>query len=316
MRLRRAATLLAAMVARGLTLLAAASVMIFLAAEALPGDAAEVRFGGRATPEQVAQIREAGGLDRPPHARYLDWLAGTLAGRPGHSYVTGRPVADLISERAPVTLLLAGAALALACPAMPALAWLAVRGPRRLRPVITVLVVGGAALPQVVVAAGLVALLSAAWGLVPPVSLLPAGAAPWQHPHLLVLPVLTLALPSAAYGAALLRGVFADVAALPFVRDAELRGLSSLAVLLRYVLPMSAAPLARLLAVISGGLVAGTAVAETLFGLAGLGELLVTAVGVRDIPVVQAVALLATAVVVCGLLAADGIARVTTGARA
>ncbi|MFD0471083.1 ABC transporter permease subunit [Nonomuraea thailandensis] len=95
--------------------------------------------------------------------------------------------------------------------------------------------------------------------------------------------------------------------------DAELRGLPPATIALRYVLPMVAAPATRLLAVTLGGLVAGTAVAETLFGLAGLGELLVTAISTRDVPVVQSVALLAAAVVVAGLAAADGARRGTAG---
>jgi peptide/nickel transport system permease protein len=283
-------------------------LVIFLVTDALPGDAADIRIGGRATAEQLAHLRAAAGLDRPLTARYLGWLAGILTGEPGHSLITGRPVAELIGQRVSVTITLAVAALAVAVPLMLVLAWSAVRGSRPLRAMVTVLTVGGAALPQVVVAAGLVALLSATWNLVPPVSLLPPGTDAWRRPDLLVLPVLTLALPSAAYGAGLLRGAVADAVSRPFVRDAELRGMAPAVVLLRYVLPVIAPSAARLLAVLAGGLIAGTAVAETLFGLAGLGELLVTAIGTRDIPVVQAVALLAAAVVVTGLLAADAVA--------
>ncbi|WP_245899860.1 ABC transporter permease [Nonomuraea indica] len=288
-------------------LLAAASAVIFLCTAALPGDAADV-LGGRAAPEDVARLRAEHGLDRAPHVRYLDWLSGMLTGEPGVSLITGRPVAELIAQRAPVTLFLAMAALAVSVPLMAALAWAAVRGPRRLRPVVNAVVVAGAALPQAVVVAALVASLSAAWRLFPPVSMLPAGVPPWQRPDLLALPVLSLALPTAAYGTVLLRGAVADVVARPYVRDAELRGLRPVTVLLRYVLPVVAAPATRLLAVVLGGLVAGTAVAETMFGVAGLGELLVTAVATRDVPVVQAVALLAAAVVVAGMLAADLVA--------
>ncbi|MBG0823690.1 ABC transporter permease [Planomonospora sp. ID91781] len=296
------------LIARAGALLTCASIVIFLLTEALPGDSAVVLSGGRATDEQLAQLRAAAGLDRPLTERYASWLAGMLSGEPGHSLLTGRSVAELIGRRIPVTLMLAAAALALAVPLMALLAWSAVRGPRPLRPVITGLVVAGAALPQVALAALLVAVLSAAWKLVPPVSLLPVGEPAWSRPDLLVLPVLTLALPAAAYGAALLRGAIADAVSRPFVRDAELRGMSAAAVALRYALPAVAPAAARLLAVVGGGLVAGTAVVETLFGLAGLGELLVSAIGGRDLPVVQAVAMLATAVVGAGLTAADTVA--------
>ncbi|MFB4289548.1 ABC transporter permease [Nonomuraea sp. ATR24] len=293
---------------RAALLLAAASVVIFLCTAALPGDAADVLGGGRATAEELARLRAEQGLDRPLPVRYLDWLSGVLTGEPGVSLITGRPVAELVAERAAVTLALAVAALALGIPLTTALAWAAVRGPRWARPAVNTLIVTGAALPQAVVAAALVAWLSTAWGAFPPVSMLPAGEPPWHRPDLLVLPVLTLALPTAAYGAALLRGAIADVVAQPYVRDAELRGLSPVTVLFRYVLPMVAAPATRLFAVLLGGLVAGTAVVEILFGLAGLGELLVTAISTRDVPVVQNVALLAAAVVVAGLLVADAAA--------
>ncbi len=299
----------AAAVVRSALLLLVASAAIFAATAALPGDAADIRSGGRATPEQLAQLRAAAGLDRPLPTRYLAWLTGAVRGDPGRSFVTGRPVAELIAQRAPVTLTLTLTALAIAAPLMVVLAWSAVRGPRPVRALVTAAVVAGAAVPQVAVAAVLVALLSTTWGLVPPVSLLPFGAHPWSRPDLLVLPVLSLAVPSAAYGAGLLRGSLADVASRPFVRDAELRGLTRAAVLIRYVLPVVAPAILRLLAVIAGGLVAGTAVVETLFGLAGLGELLVSAVHGRDIPVVQAVALLAAAAVMAGMAVADSVAR-------
>lgn len=286
-------------------LLVVTSAVIFVVTAALPGDALQIRSSGRATPEQLAQLRAAAGLDRPLLVRYVDWLAGMMTGDPGRSLVTGRPVLDLLGERAMVTVTLAAAALVVAVPLMVGLAWSAARGPRAWRPVITSVVVGGAAVPQVVVAAGLAALLSTAWGLVPPVSLFPAQTAPWQRPDLLILPTLTLALPTAAYGAGLLRGAIVDASARPFVRDAVLRGLPRAHVLLRYVLPLVAPLAVRMLAVVTGALVAGATVAETLFGVTGLGSLLVAAIGARDVPVVQAVALLAAAVVVVGLLLAD-----------
>lgn len=293
---------------RAAVLLLAASAVIFLATEALPGDAAEIRSGGRATPTELVRLRNEIGLDRPIVVRYASWLGGVFTGRPGRSLITGSPVADLVRQRVRVTLTLTLAALVVAVPLMVAWAWLGALGPRRLRSAVVAIIVAGAAVPQVVVATGLAALLSAALGLVPPVSLFSAGTPPWHQPELLVLPTLTLALPSAAYGAGILHGAMVDAASRPFVRDAVLRGLSPGRVLVRYLLPVVAAAAARMLAVIVGGLVAGSAVAESIFGVAGLGQLLVTAVGGRDIPVVQGVALLAAVIVVGTSLFADAVA--------
>lgn len=289
-------------------LVLAASVVVFLVTEGLPGDALQLRTGGRADAEEMLRLRAEAGLDRPLPVRYVGWLAGLVTGDLGSSLVTGRPVADVVVQRLPVSLTLTVAALLVAVPLSVAAAVVGVRGPRPLRTVVTWGAVSCAAVPQVVVAAALAFLLAEAWGLVPPVSLLPAGAQPWQRPDLLVLPVLTLALPTAAYVAGLLRGALLDVDALPVVRDADVRGVGTGRVLLCYLLPLVAVPLARMLAVVTGALVAGTALAETLFGIAGLGELLVTAVGSRDVPVVQAVAMLAAAAVAAGLVVGDAVA--------
>lgn len=286
---------------RAVALVLVASVAVFAATALLPADAVAVRSGGRVDGEQLAQLRAAAGLDRPIVARYLDWLGGLLTGDPGSSLVSGRPVAELVGQRAPVSVVLVVGALVLAVPLAAALA-------RTRGPAVGVLVVAGAALPPVVVGVGLAALLSGAWQLVPPVSLLPAGRPPWSRPELLVLPVLTLALPTAAYAGGQLRGTVADVVARPFVRDAVLRGMPPTAVALRYVGPLVAGPALRVLAVSAGSLVAGTTVVETLFGMSGLGELLVAAVRARDVPVVQVTALLAAVVVVAGLLFADLVA--------
>jgi peptide/nickel transport system permease protein len=283
---------------RAAALLLAASVALFSATAALPSDAIAVRGGGRVDGEQLAQMRAAAGLDRPAVVRYLDWLGDLLTGDLGSSLVSGRPVAELVGQRTPVSVVLVVGALVLAVPLAGVLA-------RTGGTAAGVLVVAGAALPPVVVGVGLAVLLAGVWQLVPPVSLLPPDRPPWTRPELLVLPVLTLALPTAAYAAGQLRGAVADVVARPFVHDAVLRGVPATTVALRYVGPLVAAPALRVMAVSAGSLVAGTTVVETLFGMSGLGELLVAAVRARDVPVVQAVALIAAAVVVAGLLVAD-----------
>lgn len=285
-------------VLRAAGLLAGSAVVVSAATALLPADAVTVRAGGRADPAALAQMRVAAGLDRPWPARFLSWAGGLLTGDPGRSLVSGRPVADLVAARAGTTAVLVVAALVVAVPLAALLA--------RRRGAVVVAV--GSAVPPVVVAVGLATLLSGVLRWVPPVSLLPPGEPAWTRPDLLVLPVLALALPSAAFAAGQLRGVVEDVAARPFVRDAVLRGVPGPVVALRYAGPFVAAPALRVLAVTAGSLVAGSTVVETLFGVAGLGELLVGSVATRDLPVVSSVALLAAAVVVAGMLVADLVA--------
>jgi peptide/nickel transport system permease protein len=299
---------------RAALLLVGVSALVYAATEALPGDAAQARTAGRATVQQLAQVRAQTGLDQPVWQRYLGWMMGLLRGDAGTSLLSDRPVADLIGQRLPATATLAVAALAVTVPVMFLLAGAAGTS-STLGRLVSGAVTLVAAVPQVVVAAGLTALFAGILAWLPPVSLLsPGGGIPGLR--VLALPVLTLALPSAAYGAALLRGAVADTLAQPHVRDADLRGLARWRVALVHVLPFLLAPAARIVAVVAGGLVAATAVVETLFGYAGLGELMTGAVANRDTPVVQAVAMLAAAVVLAGLLVADVLAALADPRRA
>ncbi|MDQ3462530.1 MAG: ABC transporter permease [Actinomycetota bacterium] len=296
---------------RAVLLLAATSLVVFGATSALPGDAVELRIGGRAGEGEIERLRAEVGLDRSFPERYVTWMSDVAQGRPGISLVSGRPVSELVGQRLPVSLTLTAAAMLVALPTLLALAWVAVRGPARARAVATTVTVAGAATPLPVVAIILTALLAGDAGLVPPVSMLRVGVPPWQQPELLVLPALSLALPSAAYGAGLLQGAWADATMTPTVLDAELRGLPRRRVACRYLAPRLAPVVVRIIAMLTGGVLAGTAVVETLFGLSGLGDLLISSVRARDLPVVQAVAMLTAAIVVSGFLVADLLAART-----
>lgn len=293
---------------RAAVLAVAATAVVFTATELLPGDAGELRTAGRASEEDVAAERERLGLDRPAAVRYLDWLYGLARGDLGRSLAGGRPVATLFAERLPATAVLVAVALAVTVLlTATSLTVTYLRGGRG-----GSAATGLAAVPQPVHAAVLGAVLAGLLGWLPPVSLLPPGGSPLAEPRLLVLPALTLALPSAAFATALLRGALADTLRRPHVADARLRGLPAPLVLHRHVLPFLSAPALQVTALLAGGLVAGTALVETLFGYPGTGQLLVSSVAVRDVPVIQAAALLPAAVLLLGMLLADLAARRTT----
>ena len=309
---RGSALLLAS--ARALLLLLAVSVAVFAATELLPGDAAQLRAVPGAEQAELDRLREELGLDDPAWLRYAAWAAALATGDLGTSLVNGRPVADALLQRLPATLTLVGGALLAAAPAVLALGWWA-GAARRGGGAPTALLTGGAALPSAVVAGGLAALLSGVLDLVPPVSLLPPDRPPTSSPELLVLPVLSLALPTALFGAGLLSGAVADTLRRPHVADSRRRGNPAWRVAAVDVLPFLLAPLTRVLAVSAGGLVAAATVVETLFGYPGLGSLLVSSLASRDLPVVQATAVLAAAIVLSGLLLADTVATVTEPGR-
>lgn len=286
---------------RTVLLTVVATAAVFAATALLPGDASDVRGGGRASEQELADERDRLGLDRPALVRYLDWLHGAVRGDLGRSLVSGRAVTGLLAERLPATAVLVACTLAVtAVFTALALSVAFLRGGRG-----GAAATGLAAIPQSVHAAVLGTVFAGILGWLPAVSLLPPGGSPFDAPRALVLPALTLALPSAAYSTALLRGTLLDTLRRPHVDDARMRGLPPGLVLIRHVLPFLLVPALRVTALVAGGLMAGTAVVETMFGYPGTGSLLVSAVAVRDVPVVQAAALPPVVVLPLCMLVAD-----------
>lgn len=295
---------MAAALRRAVLTLAAVIAVVFLLTELLPQDAAQVLAGQHADPARVAALRAELGLDRPGWQRFGAWLLGVVRGDLGRSLVDGQPVGPVLWQRFGASVLVVVPAWIFAVVLGTALA-LGRAGESAVAAV--------AGLPDVVLVTGLVVVFATGLGWLPAVSLAPVGGSAWDRPEILVLPVLALALPATSWVARQLRGPVADVDARPFVADARLRGLSPPRIAVRHMLPHLAAPLAQAAAILAGGLLAGTAVVESLLAYPGLGQLLATAVNTRDVPVIQAVALLYGAVLVTATLIADRIAVV--GAR-
>lgn len=294
---------------RPVLLTVAATAVVFTATALLPGDAGDIQRAGRASERELADERDRLGLDRPAPVRYLDWLYGAVRGDLGRSVVSGRAVAGLFAERLPATAALVAFALAVtALLTAAALTVAFLRGGRG-----GALVTGLAAVPQSVHAAVLGTVFAGILGWLPAVSLLPPGGSPFDAPEALVLPAVTLALPSAAYATALLRGTLVDTLRRPHVGDARVRGLPPALVLIRHVLPFLLVPAMQVTALVAGGLMAGTALVETMFGYPGTGSLLVSAVAVRDVPVVQAAALPPVVVLLLCMLVADRLAARHSG---
>ncbi|MEU0534156.1 ABC transporter permease [Amycolatopsis tolypomycina] len=299
---------MAAGLTRAAATLAAVLTGVFLLTALLPQDAAQVLAGHQADPARVAQLRADLGLDRPLWERFGSWLAGLAHGDFGRSLVDGRPVGPLLAERLGASALIVVPAwlLAVTCGVLGAV--LVAR-----RATASAAVAAFASVPEVVLVSGLVLVFATGLGWLPAVSLLPVGGSAWEAPAVLVLPILALALPSAAWLARSVRGPAADVLGRPFVVDARLRGVPPVRVVVRHVLPHLAGPAAQGAAVLAGALLAGTTVVESLLAYPGFGQLLATAVATRDVPVVQGVALVDAAVVWVALLVADRIAA--AGAR-
>jgi peptide/nickel transport system permease protein len=260
--------------------LLAVSLITFLALDAAPGDAAQAMVGESASAEQLAELRQALGLDRSPLFRYAQFIGGVaLRGDLGRSLVSARPVSTLLAERLPYTAALALTATGLAL-ALGALSGIVAA--QRAGSPLDLLLMAGATLGLAVPTfwSGLLLILFFALRL----RWLPvAGAESARH---IVLPALTLAIPTAAIVARLLRSSLLDVMSADYVRTAYAKGLSPRQVLIGHVLRNSLIPLVTVVGLHLGHLLGGAFVVESIFGWPGVGRLAVQAIFDRDTPVV------------------------------
>ncbi len=282
-------TYIARRLAGSLAVLLAVSLVVFLALDATPGDAAAAMAGDSASAEQLAVLRAELGLDRSVLSRYVAFLAGLLTrGDLGRSLVSGRPVAGLVLERLPHTVALALTAVALAALLGGLAGTLAAL--RAGTPLDTALMVGaalGLAVPTFWSGLLLIMLFSLHLRWLP----VTGGSTP-AH---LILPAVTLALPTAAAVARLVRSGLLDVLAADYVRTAHAKGLTPRRVVIRHALRNGLIPVAAVLSLQLGHLLGGAFIVETIFGWPGLGRLAVQAIFDRDTPVVLAAALTAAA---------------------
>jgi len=287
-----------------LTLLGA-SLLVFAATQALPGDPARFMLGLSASPAALAALRAELGLVGPLPHRYLLWLAGVARGDLGLSYAYRVPVAELLAPRLALSLPLAAFATLLAAGLGIGGAVLGAARPGG----VADRLVGwsariGLAIPGFWLAALLLLLFAVHWhGL--PASGFPGWAAgPGPALAALVLPVLALALPQAAVVARIARSALGAELGRDYVRFARAKGLGPAALLWRHALPNALPPILALIGLMFPFLLAGSVLVEQVFGLAGVGRLVLDAVGARDLPVVAAVTLLLAAVTaVAGFLA-------------
>jgi peptide/nickel transport system permease protein len=289
--LRRLLTLVATLVA--------ASMVIFLVLDALPGNAAEMLMGADSSPEAISAMATKLGLDQPLLYRYLHWIAGLCVGDLGDSYSYGTPVAGLIAERLALTIPLALMAMLITTVLALAAGMYAAANHNRPGDVGVMTVTQfGIAIPNFWFAILLILLFSVKlrW--------LSAGGFPgWQEGILpgirsLLLPAISLALVQAAILARVTRSAVLEVLGEDFVRTARAKGLTRREVLFRHVLRNAMIPVMTVMGLQFANLLAGTIVIENVFYLPGLGRLIFQSIANRDLIVIRNCVMLLAAMVV------------------
>jgi peptide/nickel transport system permease protein len=282
------------------------SLLVFVATEMLPGDVAYAILGQGATPELVANIRERLGLDDPAYLRYLRWLGGLLTGDLGTSLSNGADIADAIGDRLGTTFLLAGTTAVIAVPLSITLGLIASTYPNSV--IDRTISTGALALisvPDFLVAVILVSIFAVQLGWLPAVAMLRSDADFAQIARALALPVTALTFTVVAHMARMTRAAVLNVLSSPAVEMAILKGVPRTRILLVHALPNALAPIINVIALNLAYLISGIVVIESLFNFTGLGRLMVEAVTTRDIPVVQACAMIFCSIYVLLNMAAD-----------
>lgn len=266
--------------------------LVFFSSYLAPGDPADVILGEKAAPEAKARLREELGLNRPPLARFGNYVGGIVTrGDFGSSYQTREPVKEIIARGFPNTALLASLALitslVIGIPLGILAAVWANKLPDRLAMAIALV---GVALPSFVLGPALVLLLSVRLGWLPVIGFsLTSGLV---QPQYFVLPVLVLAARSASLIARLTRSAMLDVLSQDYVRTARAKGLSMATVLFKHALKNALPPILTVSGTTFGYLLSGSFVVETFFTIPGIGNESIASILRRDYPVVQGLALL------------------------
>jgi peptide/nickel transport system permease protein len=304
----------------GLLTLFIVSIIIFSAVTMLPGDFATAILGQSATPETVAAFRHQVGLDRPPVLRYFLWIGGVLQGNFGESFssvgaLAGghvRTVVSLIVPRLENTLFLAGFTALIAVPLSLALGMLAALYRNSIFDrLVNFVTLTSISVPEFFVAYILMLFLAVRFPIFYSLANVSPDTPLLERVARIALPAMTLILVIVAHMMRMTRAAIINLLASPYIETARLKGVSPSRIIYRHALPNAWAPIATVVALNLAYLIVGVVVVEVVFVYPGIGQLMVDSVSARDIPVVQACALI-FAVTYIGLnLLADIVSIVT-----
>jgi peptide/nickel transport system permease protein len=277
------------------------SVVVFLLVRIIPGDPAISMLGSRATPELIARVHNQLGLNLSIWQQYINYLRDALRGDFGISFFYQTEVSSLTFERVPLTLLLiAYATLMSLVIAIPLATIAALRRDGVVDQTIRLLFTASLGLPSFWLAIVFSLVLGVQIKLFPVTGAGSGGLDTIWH---LTLPALTIAFSIAPILVRALRSSLIEVLLADFVTTGRAAGLRGRTLLLSYVLRNSLLPLITVLGVNVGWLIGGTVIVEQVFGLPGLGSLLITSIGTRDYAIIQLVTLvLALFVIAVNLL--------------
>ncbi|KRE08433.1 peptide ABC transporter [Bosea sp. Root670] len=264
------------------------SLMSFALIWLVPGDPAAAFLDASATPEQVAKLRSALGLDLSLPQQMFGWYGRILSGDLGQSILLNRSVTAALIERLPVTLSLAALALAFAVFFGVAAGIIAAVNHNRWpdQAVMTTALLG-LSVPDFWLGLVMVLVFAVSLGWLPSGGFTPFLQSPTEWLRGMILPALTLGLVQVGFIARMARASMLDTLSQDYVRTADAKGLAKLHVVLRHALPNAMIPILTVIGIVSGALLGGAVIVEQVFSIPGIGRLIVGAIASRDFPVLQ-----------------------------
>ena len=282
------------------------AAIVFVIARVIPGDPAAVMLGSNATPADVAALRTQLGLDQPLPVQFVLYIRDILSFNLGNSIFLNRPVVDAMLDRAELTGWLTGLSVAIAVLiGVPVGVLAAVRRGTMLDQAVTAISMLAASLPSFWVGLTLIEYFAVRLGWFPVAGYGDPGAGLGQRLHHLVLPAVALGLPNSALIIRFTRTSMLDVLHEDYVRTARAKGLGPVAVVIKHAFRNALIPVLTVIGLTIATLIGGAIVTETVFGLPGVGNLIVSAVLRRDYPVIQGALLIISGLYVLINMAVD-----------
>ncbi|MEG1848133.1 MAG: ABC transporter permease [Lachnospiraceae bacterium] len=269
------------------------SFLVFCAFSVIPGDPATSMLGTQATPEKVAALREEMGLNDPLFLRFGNWLIRFMQGDMGMSYSYQMPVKDMIANKIPITLTLTGIAfLMTVCLSIPLGILAAKHAGGIIDRTIYIMNQITMAIPPFFVGI----LMTYLFGIIFK-WFMPGGYVSYEvnigaFLSYMIWPAIAIALPKSAMTAKLLRSSVVEQSKLDYVRTAYSKGNTVNGVLWNHVLRNALIPVVTFMGMALADMIAGSIIIEQVFGIPGLGRILLTSISNRDYPVVQAIIVL------------------------
>ena len=280
--LKKAASLIAT--------LAVVSVLVFLSFEFIPGDPATSLLGTQATTEKVEALREEMGLNRPVAVRYLEWSVGLLKGDMGTSYSYHIPVKEMVGDKVPITAALTLLSFCFTILiALPLGIYSAKHAGGKFDAAIGFVNQIMMAVPPFFAGILLTFLFGLVLHMFTPGGFISYDVNVGAFFAYLIFPAIAIALPKSAMTAKLLRSSILEQAGMDYARTAYSRGNSTSSVLWNHLLKNAMIPVITFLGMALADMIAGSIIIEQVFGIPGLGRILLTSIANRDYPVVSAI---------------------------